>query len=1022
MKKNDENRKLGKLVVILLFAALITMSATQAMIKMDHTTNQTWDKSSGMLLSYDYLYTWEDDFDNEQWIDSTKSYDYETADGIVSMKNTYSIWDDSSWTKMKLVTVKNNVGQILDNYAVRLIVDYDSDMQSDYGDIRFKHEDYETIWLDYWIEDKNVNSAIVWVKFPSLPVGQGNMYMFYGNPGTTDQSDFYSVFSDWDEEWANDEKVSTHIYTEGAWDPDVAYGNSRFLVVWEEGQAPGNGILFYKQSIRGSIFDTNGNAINEDFTIRSGQGEQWHHENPSVAYGGGKFFVAWEHYAVSTDASTMRILGKMVTLNGDVGSQILICDESDIQADPNVAFDSINNRFLVVWEDSRQTRNNYNIYGKIYDINGNQIGNEKTICNAANSQSEPWVAFDSVNEQYMIVWEEGESPNNGPFDIWVGMFDSDLNCIGPSSGNQPMKLTNSNSNTDYNFPCVAFSEETRRFLITWNEGDISSGDWDGDVWGKLLDESGNAVGPTMFKIRAGNFVRTDIVPYLSTSFFVSYNGGGNIWGKFISQDGEVYDGDIQLSASSSAVADWANIAVNNNEIFVTWEDTRVDYAPPFNGMPDTYGNIWHLNALGGSEVTCTIGNEKQLILEAQLTSREIDFDNILHWYDFDAVFNGGVTFDILDGNGNTVLISDVSSGVDISSLGSGSICLRAHLTRTDPSDTSTLDRWAVRYVGKDEEPPRTELDFIDGIKEDNEWYTSEGVTIWLHAEDFPEDTGSGIDKTYYTLNYGSTQEYNEASGIHLATSQGSNWMGQWEVNFWSEDKSNNVENRNKPENKLNIKIDAERPYVEITDPTNEQKVNVPFWVRADATDNAEIDRVEFDIEPFGERPGILPYVDDTPPYEWECDVGAKSIIHPISNDPQPAGVNVMVRAQVYDKSGQTWTHEVWVYVENWGRIGGFENRMCFVLAYGTGSVAEAQSDINKKLVNADRIHFSENPEPKSSFFGDINWEYSTGFCVSVGLDGTYNTGGAHSGTANNFLGIADKNIIVGLASYVIVKR
>ncbi|GAH13366.1 unnamed protein product, partial [marine sediment metagenome] len=265
----------------------------------------------------------------------------------------------------------------------------------------------------------------------------------------------------------------------------------------------------------------------------------------------------------------------------------------------------------------------------------------------------------------------------------------------------------------------------------------------------------------------------------------------------------------------------------------------------------------------------------------------------------------------------------------------------------------------------------------DGIKEDNEWYTSEGVTIWLHAEDFPEDTGSGIDKTYYTLNYGSTQVYNEASGIHLATSQGSNWMGQWEVNFWSEDKSNNVENRNKPENKLNIKIDAERPYVEITDPTNEQKVNVPFWVRADATDNAEIDRVEFDIEPFGERPGILPYVDDTPPYEWECDVGAKSIIHPISNDPQPAGVNVMVRAQAYDKSGQTWTHEVWVYVENWGRIGGFENRMCFVLAYGTGSVAEAQSDINKKLVNADRIHISENPEPKSSVFGDINWEYST---------------------------------------------
>jgi len=1025
MKGNNKNREFSKLLFTSLLVALLTMSAVQAVVRVDMENegiiDSVIDQDGGgssdiLLLNDDYYYTWEDDFNNEQWIDSTKSYDYETASGFVSMKNTYPMWDDPSWTKMKPVTVTNSVGQILTNYAVRLIIDYDSDMQSDYGDIRFKHEDYETIWLDYWIEDKDASSATVWIKFPSIPTGQSIMYLFYGNPSATDQSNFYGVFSDWEEEWANDEKISTHVYTEGAWDPDVAYGNGRFLVVWEEGQAPYLPYTFYyKQDIRGSIFDTNGNAISEDFTIRSGQGEQWHHENPSAAYGGGKFFVAWEHYAVSTDSSTMRILGKMVTPNGDVGSQILICDEADIQADPNVAFDSVNNRFLVVWEDARQTRNNYNIYGKLYDVNGNQVGGEKTICSAANSQCEPWVAFDSVNEQYMIVWEEGETPDDGPFDIWVGLFNSDLNCIGPASGSQPMKLTNSNANTDYNFPCIAFSEETRRFLITWNEGDISSGDWDGDVWGKLLDESGNAVGPTMFKIRAGNFARTDIVPYLSASFFVSYNGGGNIWGKFISQDGEVYDGDVQLSASNSAVADWANIAVNDNEIFVAWEDTRVDYAPPFNGMPDTYGNIWHLNALGGSEVTCTIGNEKQLILEAQVTSKEITFDNILHWHDFDVVFGGSITFDILDSTGDTVLISDVSAGADISSLGSGGIRLRAHLTRTDPSDTPTLDRWAVSYVGKDEEPPRTSLDHIDGIKGEHDWYTEESVTIWLHAEDFPEDTGSGVDKTYYTLNSGSTEEYNEASGIHLVASQGSNWMGNWEVNFWSEDNSGNVENKNKQENKLTIKIDAERPYVEITEPTDEQKVSVPFWVRADATDNAEIDRVEFDIEPFGERPGVLPYVDDTPPYEWNCDVGRKSLKLSCLNGPNALGYNVMVRAQVYDESGQTWTHEVWVYVENWGKIGGFENSMCFVLAQGTGSTANMQSSKNEKMINTDVTALG------NFVFGDINWEYSTGFCLSVGLDGVHSVNGAHSGTANKFFGVAGKNVIVGVASYAYVE-
>jgi hypothetical protein len=31
---------------------------------------------------------------------------------------------------------------------------------------------------------------------------------------------------------------------------------------------------------------------------------------------------------------------------------------------------------------------------------------------------------------------------------------------------------------------------------------------------------------------------------------------------------------------------------------------------------------------------------------------------------------------------------------------------------------------------------------------------------------------------------------------------------------------------------------------------------------------------------------------------------------------QPLGVNKMVRARVFDESGQVWTHEVWVYIKN----------------------------------------------------------------------------------------------------------
>lgn len=195
----------------------------------------------------------------------------------------------------------------------------------------------------------------------------------------------------------------------------------------------------------------------------------------------------------------------------------------------------------------------------------------------------------------------------------------------------------------------------------------------------------------------------------------------------------------------------------------------------------------------------------------------------------------------------------------------------------------------------------------------NGWYTSEAVTVWLMSYDLPEGTGSGVNHTYFTLNGGSTQEYNIDSGIPLVVTQEMQWMGTWAVNFWSIDRSGNIEDKNQPDNTIQVKIDAERPYVEITEPVDEQQVNLPFWVRANASDNAQIDKVEFDIEPFGQHPG-LPYIDSQPPYEWLCNV--TDINGGGSSDVQSLGVNKMIRARVFDKSGQIWTDEHWVYVNN----------------------------------------------------------------------------------------------------------
>ncbi len=925
MKKNKTNKKFGRLVVILLLVILLTVSAAQAVVKIDVKNIQKIIKQIPPPKAPldDNYFTWEDLFNDATKIDPTSgmSYNYDVAGGSVKMKETFELWTDPAWTRIKPATITNNAGELLYNYAVHLIINYDADMRPDYGDLRFKHISSGDVLLNYWMESYDESSASVWVKIPYIPMGTSMMYLFYGNPPATSQSDFYSVFTDWEENWPNDEQITYHSNNEGAWDPDVAYGNNEFLVAWEEGQYWYPPYTWgFKQQIRASMYDIDGNRVVFDNLIYEDSTTYYRNENPSIDFGGGKYFVAWEHYdtVANPDYTTEDIKARTVVRSGSglqLGSVINVCSASSCQADANVQYDSVNNRFCVVWEDARNGDANYNIYGRLYDTNGNPVGGEKNICTAANSQCEPLVAFDPIHAQYMIVWEEGLTSANGPFSIKAGLFDASLTQIGNT-----ITIATGSDSVDYNFPCVEFSIETKHYLVTYNNDDISAGDWWGNIWGKIYDASGNLLVDT-FQIKAGEYVRTDIVPYLSSSFFVSFNskgssGSGVIWGKLLSSDGDVFTDDVQLSASTAAEADWANIAVGNGKIFVGWEDIRVYYPSPWNANPDGFGNIWNLNIPSGSEVTYNMLDEKTLILDAQLTSIPIDPENLLAWHDFNAISEGTITFDILNGAGDTVLIQGVNPEQSLQTLDPIAIRLRAHFTRSNPSYTPTLNSWLVRYIGQDLVAPVTVLDNIVGTQGLNEWYTSQGVTVWLSSYDLPEGTGSGVNHTYYTLNNGPTQEYIVGSGISLVATQESQWMGIWDVNFWSVDRSGNVEDNEQPGNTIQIKIDADRPYVEITEPADEQQVSKPFWVRADATDNVGVAYVEFDVEPFGQNPG-LPYKDYEAPYEWECTLGEK-------------GTNKMIRAQAFDESGQTWIDENWIYIKLSIDISGYSSQVVLI--------------------------------------------------------------------------------------------
>lgn len=883
-----KNKVYVKLMVMALFTIMILTSASQGfdsrIIKVDKTNVK---ESSPIILGDDPFFTWEDDFETTQWIDPDPllsfNYEVDTVDGntVVLMKNTYELWTNTDWTRMKQITLTSS--SPLSDYAVLINVEYDGNMQDDYDDLRFKHEENPSVWCDYWIESSDSTEALVWIKVDYIPAGDSILCMFYGNPSASEMSDFYSVFTDWQEEWANDERVTQHSDEEGAWDPDVCYGNGEFLVVWEEGQYPFIPFTFgFKQEIRASIFEPDGTNLVDDEQVYNPGSTYYRNENPSAAYGeDGKFFVAWEHYANKADPgiTSMDIYGRTVKRNGgglSLGSVKNICTASNCQADPNVEFDSVNDYYLVVWEDARAGTGDYSIYARLYDTDGSPVGSEQVICDDANSQCEPWAAFDPINEQYMIVWEEGVDSETGPFRIMGGLYDADtLNEVWSDTIAEPFDWPN--EDIDYNFPCVEFCEETEQFLVTWNEGDISDDDWRGDVYGKIIDTSGSTI-VDEFTIKSGNFLRTDIVTYLSTYFFVSYDSGTKIWGKLISSDGDVLSDDVCLSASNSADADWANMDVGNGKIFVGWEDDRVVYPPPWDDEnADVYANIWTLNIPSGDEVSYSIGVEKDLILNAQITSKPIPENKVLEWTEFNVLYDtsqgGGLVFNLLDSSASTVLMYNINDGKDLSSIDPvehPQICLQAHLYRDNPSFTPLLDYWSVTYLSIDESPPITTIQDTTGTLGENGWYKS-NVKIFLDATD--GQYGTGVNQSYYKIDDGDVQEYDEYTGINLPADDPYALCGVHDVYYWSCDNAGNQEDPNGPEH---IKIDKGSPHCEIWDPPDRAKVpkRGGFWVQADALDNCSgIWYVKFDVGPPYENPAKV-YEDDPPGsghYRWYCD-------------------------------------------------------------------------------------------------------------------------------------------------------
>lgn len=120
---------------------------------------------------------------------------YETISQAVDTGHFYNLdpWWNATWSHREEIILTGNTSGAQTDYQILLNVTYDSDMQSDFDDLRFCNETHE---LDAWLESKVDSSyALIWVEFPTTPANgvERTYYMYYGNAGASSNWDIVTM-------------------------------------------------------------------------------------------------------------------------------------------------------------------------------------------------------------------------------------------------------------------------------------------------------------------------------------------------------------------------------------------------------------------------------------------------------------------------------------------------------------------------------------------------------------------------------------------------------------------------------------------------------------------------------------------------------------------------------------------------------------------------------------------------------------------------------------------------------------
>jgi|GEM_PF-1660098 len=193
-------------------------------------------------------------------------------------------------------------------------------------------------------------------------------------------------------------------------------------------------------------------------------------QDPAVAYNSqdNKYLVVWE----DDRHGNWDIYGQLLSAAGEpLGGNFPIIDIDTGQRFPALAYNDQDNLYLVVWQDNRY--GNWNIYGRRVFSDGTK-GSDFRISLSAGTEQIPAVAYNSQDNECLVVWQD---KRNGGEDIYGQRVGSNDSLLGSEC---PISI----AANDQESPSVAYNSQNNEYMVAWQ--DERNGEDNDDIYGQRV--------------------------------------------------------------------------------------------------------------------------------------------------------------------------------------------------------------------------------------------------------------------------------------------------------------------------------------------------------------------------------------------------------------------------------------------------------------------------------------------------------------------------------------------------------